>query len=84
MAELKVLFFGIDAATFTLIGPWIESGLLPHLKSLMDRGSSGTLVSSMPPLSSVAWPSLYTGANPGKHGIYDFVERSPSGRGCVS
>ena len=35
----------------------------------------------MPPLSSVAWPSLYTGANPGKHGIYDFVERSPSGRG---
>lgn len=81
MAKLEMLFVGIDAASFALIGPWIEAGRLPHLKSLMDRGCSGTLVSSMPPLSSVAWPSLYTGANPGKHGIYDFVERSPAGRG---
>ncbi|RMF86335.1 MAG: nucleotide pyrophosphatase [Nitrospinota bacterium] len=29
-----------------------------------------------PPLSSVAWASFLTGKNPGKHGIYGFLDRS--------
>lgn len=81
MTETKVFVIGIDAATFDLMGPWLEAGKLPHIRSVMDRGCSGVLESSMPPLSPVAWPSLYTGVNPGKHGIFDFVERAKSGSG---
>ncbi|MCI4626500.1 MAG: alkaline phosphatase family protein, partial [Candidatus Magnetoovum sp. WYHC-5] len=46
---------------------------LPNLKSLIEGGASGVLESSLPPLSPVAWPTFFTGVNPGKHGIFDFV-----------
>ncbi|MCF6147047.1 MAG: sulfatase-like hydrolase/transferase [Candidatus Kuenenia sp.] len=72
----KVFVIGIDGATFDIIGPWLEEGKLPHLKSLIDNGCSGTLESSVPPISPVAWPSFFTGVNPGKHGIFDFIEKS--------
>src|SRR5690606_39488662 len=34
-------------------------------------------ISTIPPVSSVAWTTLITGVNPGKHGIYGFMERKP-------
>ncbi|WP_347275475.1 alkaline phosphatase family protein [Candidatus Kuenenia sp.] len=72
----KVFVIGIDGATFDIIAPWLEQGRLPHLKSLIDNGCSGVLESSVPPVSPVAWPSFFTGVNPGKHGIFDFIEKS--------
>ncbi|MFB6144436.1 MAG: alkaline phosphatase family protein, partial [Candidatus Nanohaloarchaea archaeon] len=33
----------------------------------------GVLKSTKPPASIPAWPSMVTGRNPGKHGIYDFT-----------
>ncbi|MEO6579428.1 MAG: alkaline phosphatase family protein, partial [Candidatus Limnocylindria bacterium] len=35
---------------------------------------------SMPNVSSVAWASFMTGANPGKHNIYGFLDRHPGTR----
>src|SRR4030066_441234 len=72
----KVLVIGIDGGTFDIIAPWLEQGMLPHLKSLIDNGCSGFLEASVPPVSPVAWPSFFTGVNPGKHGIFDFIEKS--------
>ena len=34
--------------------------------------ASAVLRSTVPPITSTAWPSMMTGLNPGKHGIYDF------------
>jgi predicted AlkP superfamily phosphohydrolase/phosphomutase len=70
----KTVIIGLDAATFSLIAPWIEDGKLPNIKKLMDQGCSGVLTSTVPPLSPVAWTALMTGMNPGNHGIFDFVE----------
>ncbi len=68
----KVTVIGLDGATFDVIGPWLAEGKLPVLQSLISDGVSGKLKSTIPPMSPVAWPSFYTGVNPGSHGIFDF------------
>jgi predicted AlkP superfamily phosphohydrolase/phosphomutase len=70
---MKVLVIGLDGVTFDLLGPWIESGELPNLQRLVQQGASGTLRTTLPPISSSSWSSFVTGVNPGKHGLVDFV-----------
>lgn len=69
----KQLIFGLDGATFDLIRPWVAEGDLPNLGRLMQEGVSGDLASTLPPVTSPAWPSFMTGMNPGKHGVFDFI-----------
>jgi predicted AlkP superfamily phosphohydrolase/phosphomutase len=73
----SVLILGLDGATFDLILPWVRSGALPHFAHLLNRGVSGRLCSTIPPMSPPAWNSFMTGTNPGKHGIFDFTDRKP-------
>jgi predicted AlkP superfamily phosphohydrolase/phosphomutase len=68
----KVLIVGLDGATWRLFGPWVRAGRLPHLGSLMARGTWGTLRSTVPALTMPAWASFMTGKNPGQHGIFAF------------
>ncbi|WP_255359086.1 alkaline phosphatase family protein [Haladaptatus sp. R4] len=51
-----------------------ETGALPNLESLFDDGVSGPLESQLPPWTPSAWPSLFTGVNPGKHGVFSFLD----------
>ncbi len=74
---MKALIVGIDGATFDLLRPWAEQGHLPNLARLMAGGVSADLSSTMPPVTSPAWPTFMTGCNPGKHGVFDFIQ--PSG-----
>ena len=74
---MKLLIIGIDGATFDLIKPWSEAGHLPNLTRLMDNGVHANLASTLPPVTSPAWPTFMTGCNPGKHGVFDFIQ--PSG-----
>jgi len=69
----RVLVIGIDGGTFDLIRPWVRAGDLPHLARLMTEGVHGPLESTVPPVSSPAWPTFATGKNPGKHGVFDFI-----------
>ncbi len=78
---MKVFIIGIDGATFDLIRPWAEQGLLPNFARLMQQGAHGELTSTIPPVTALAWTSFLTGKNPGKHGIFDFIERAPGGYG---
>ena len=72
----KIVMLGLDGATFDLILPWVQAGKLPHLAMLLNTGITGTLRSTIPPMSPPAWNSFMTGTNPGKHGIYDFTGRT--------
>src|SRR5436853_3528848 len=74
MKTPRLLIVGLDAATFDLICPWIEEGKLPNLAALMKNGAWGRLASVLPPITPPAWTSFMTGKNPGKHGIFHFVE----------
>jgi len=69
----RVLVIGIDGGTFDLIQPWAGAGDLPNLARLMAEGVHGPLESTLPPVTSPAWPTFATGRNPGKHGVFDFI-----------
>ena len=69
----RVLVVGIDGATLDIIRPWADDGELPNLARLMSEGVTGPLESTLPPVTSPAWPTFATGKNPGKHGVFDFI-----------
>lgn len=77
--NLRVIVIGLDGATFDLISPWVQQGLLPTFEKLMEEGIWGDLESTSPPHTGAAWSSFITGKNPGKHGIFDFMMRNPRG-----
>jgi predicted AlkP superfamily phosphohydrolase/phosphomutase len=70
---------GLDAATFHIIDPLVETGDLPHLARLLGGGARGVLRSTTHPLTPQAWTTMVTGVNAGRHGIWDFRERTGSG-----
>jgi predicted AlkP superfamily phosphohydrolase/phosphomutase len=67
----RLFVVGLDGATFDIIQPLIKKGRLKNIASLMENGAWGTLHSTIPAFSPIAWTSLITGVNPGKHGITD-------------
>ncbi len=72
-SSLQTLLIGIDAACDRVLEPRFEAGTLPTLQSIYDDGTGGKLESQIPPWTASAWPSLYTGMNPGKHGVFSFL-----------
>jgi predicted AlkP superfamily phosphohydrolase/phosphomutase len=70
----RVFLLGWDGATWDILRPLMAEGRLPVLQRLMKKGVSGTLQSVFPPLSPVAWTTVMTGKNSGKHGIFEFLE----------
>jgi predicted AlkP superfamily phosphohydrolase/phosphomutase len=70
---MELLLVGIDAACARVTDPLVEAGRIPTLARLFDDGERGPLRSQIPPWTASAWPSLYTGTNPGKHGVFGFL-----------
>jgi predicted AlkP superfamily phosphohydrolase/phosphomutase len=65
---------GLDGATWRVLRPMLEDGSMPALASLLDRSAWGVLRSTVPPYTPPAWTSAVTGVNPGRHGIFGFVQ----------
>jgi predicted AlkP superfamily phosphohydrolase/phosphomutase len=75
--EKRVVVIGLDGTPFTLARRFIEDGTMPNLAALQGRGTLLQMDTSIPDISSVAWSSFMTGANPGRHGIYGFLDLQP-------
>ncbi len=73
----RLLVIGIDSADWDLMGPLMESGELPNLKALRDRGAWSTLKSMVPTLSPLLWTTVATGKRPEDHGVIDFLMVDP-------
>jgi predicted AlkP superfamily phosphohydrolase/phosphomutase len=69
----RTLLLGLDGATRTSLDPLFASGVMPFLRDFAASGSSGTLLSTVCPVTPPAWTSMITGRSPGHHGIYDFI-----------
>jgi predicted AlkP superfamily phosphohydrolase/phosphomutase len=67
----RVLLIGLDGGSLDLVTKWKDE--LPNLRALMESGVYGRLESTVPPVTSPAWNSMFTGKNPGKIGIFDFL-----------
>lgn len=70
---LETLVIGLDAACESVLGPLRRDGTIPNLAGLFESGVSAPLDSQLPPWTPSAWPTLFTGVNPGKHGVFDFL-----------
>jgi predicted AlkP superfamily phosphohydrolase/phosphomutase len=66
---------GWDGATWTLLDRYMAEGRMPNLKRVIQNGVKGTLMSTFPTVTLAAWTSIFTGVNPGKHGMIDFRVR---------
>ncbi|NIM19974.1 MAG: hypothetical protein GTO51_06990 [Candidatus Latescibacteria bacterium] len=75
----QVVFIGLDGATWKIIDPMIEEGILPTFKRLKEEGASGILRSVECFFSPPAWTTMQTGYLPEKSGIYTFGSWSGEG-----
>ncbi|MDS0477593.1 alkaline phosphatase family protein [Natrinema sp. 1APR25-10V2] len=70
---LDTLLIGIDAGCLPVFERLFEADRIPNIERLCTEGVSAPLESQIPPWTPSAWPSIYTGVNPGKHGVVGFV-----------
>jgi len=66
----RVLAIGLDSADADLIEKWADEGHLPTLAALRREGTWARLGTTADVLHVSAWPTIYTGASPGHHGMY--------------
>ncbi len=70
---MRVLLIGLDGVGPPILESMSEDGTIPTLDSFREDSVVAPLKSQLPPWTPSAWPSMYTGVNPGKHGVYDFL-----------
>jgi predicted AlkP superfamily phosphohydrolase/phosphomutase len=70
---MRTLTIGLDGCSWNVLEPLLETGAVPHLSALRERGATGVLESTIPFYTGPAWASFATGTSPGAHGIYDFM-----------
>jgi predicted AlkP superfamily phosphohydrolase/phosphomutase len=61
-----------------LLQRFMDEGVAPNLRRLAEEGGLRRLAPSIPPQSPVAWSKFITGLDPGGHGIFDFIHRTPA------
>ena len=73
---MKVFILGLDGATWNVLKPLIDSDILPNIKKIVKNGCTAILESTIPPVTSTAWPCMATGMNPGKLGVFGNLRRT--------
>ena len=71
----RLIVVGLDGQDPKLTEQFLNEGKLPNFKKLQESGCYSKLKTTYPSLSPVAWSSFSTGTNPGKHNIFDFLDR---------
>lgn len=72
----KLMVLSIDGVPHGLLCELMAAGVLPAFSRFCEQhGSPRMMRSVLPTVSNVAWASFTTGRNPGKHGIYGFIDR---------
>jgi len=67
----KVLLVGIDGGTWNILKPLMADGRIKHFEEIVAEGVHGKLRSTIPYTTLPGWTSMFTGVNPGKHGLID-------------
>ncbi|MGM0605606.1 MAG: alkaline phosphatase family protein [Halobacteriota archaeon] len=71
---MRVLVLGLDGVSASVVDPLVDAGVTPTIGTILNDGCTTPLESQLPPWTPSAWPSIYTGVNPGKHGVFDFLK----------
>lgn len=73
--DRRLFVLGLDGVPHSFVERGIASGDLPCLAELAQQAGLRKICSELPAVSSVAWTSFVTGADPATHGIFGFVDR---------
>ena len=68
----RAFVLGLDGVPWDCLSAWMDDGHLENFARLREEGVAGPLESTMPPTTALAWPTIATGVNPDKHGVYAF------------
>jgi predicted AlkP superfamily phosphohydrolase/phosphomutase len=74
---MRALILGFDSFDPKLFETFSGEGDLPNLSKLAEGSGYSPFRVCAPPQTEVSWTSIATGADPGSHGIFDFVHRNP-------
>jgi predicted AlkP superfamily phosphohydrolase/phosphomutase len=80
MGLSKLILFGLDGEEFATLRRMVAEAPMPTLGGMLAEAASGPLESTDPPVTLPAWPSYFTGQNPGKHGVVSFFEDLEGGQ----
>lgn len=75
---MKTLIIGFDSFDPHVFEELAGQNQLPNLEKFIKHGGYSQLEVCSPPQTEVSWTSIATGADPGGHGIFDFVHRDPA------
>jgi predicted AlkP superfamily phosphohydrolase/phosphomutase len=73
----KLFVLSLEGVSLDFLKRHTGDGLLPNLGRLLAEGDLREMETALPPVSLVTWTSYMTGVNPGRHGVYGFVDRRP-------
>jgi predicted AlkP superfamily phosphohydrolase/phosphomutase len=76
-ARPRVFVLGLDGTPHSYLKAETSAGRLPNLAALFEDGASVPMRSSLPSVSGTAWMSVFTGHDPGGHGIFGFMDCKP-------
>jgi len=71
----RFIVVGLDGQDPRLTDRFLAEGRLPNFQKLKEQGTYSRLKTTFPSISPVAWSSFATGTQPGKHNIFDFLDR---------
>ena len=75
---MKTLILGFDSFDPAVFEEMAGKNQLPNLEKFGGHGGYSRLEVCSPPQTEVSWTCIATGADPGGHGIFDFVHRDPA------
>ncbi len=76
-ARPRVFILGLDGTPYGLMQDLFAKGVLKNLAEISGKGSLHPMATTIPEVSSVAWTTFMTGVNPGRHGVFGFVDLKP-------
>lgn len=68
---MTVFLFGLDGLSLQNLHDIMQRRNLPHFRLLLQKGYSSSLKSVHPYVTAPNWTSIFSGVNPGRHGIFD-------------
>jgi len=75
---MKTLILGFDSFDPAVFEEMAGKNQLPNLEKFIQGSGYSRLEVCSPPQTEVSWTCIATGADPGGHGIFDFVHRDPA------
>ena len=83
----KVLVLGVDAMDPRLTRKYVDEGLMPNTKRLIEQGACRqdlVMLGGQPTVTPPMWTTMACGCNPNVHGITCFFRQSPDNLAATS